>query len=240
MISLIIPTLNEAQLLPQTLKLLDKATRQKFAVELIVSDGGSKDGTPALARKLGAKVISSKKGVKQNIAVGRNAGAAVARGRVLIFLDADTKPRSWPELFSAAQQLLLDKKAVAAAPRFAIAPAERKIADIFWLNFYNLIIFIQNYLGLGYGRGNCQIIKTESFWQAGGYNPDLPAAEDFDLYKRLRKLGRIKNLWGVLVYESPRRYRRYGYLKVNKLYLFNALSLIWRGKAWSKRWPRVK
>src|SRR3990167_9713058 len=91
MISLVIPTLNEAKTLGKTLVGLSDEIKKRYLVELIVSDGGSSDDTQELARQLGARVVLPEPGVKQNIAVGRNAGAAGASGEILIFLDADRK-----------------------------------------------------------------------------------------------------------------------------------------------------
>jgi GT2 family glycosyltransferase len=41
------------------------------------------------------------------------------------------------------------------------------------------------------GRGECHIVRAEPFWRVGGYDERLYAGEDFDLYRRLRRLGRI-------------------------------------------------
>lgn len=85
MISLIIPTLNEERALPQTLACV---ARQDTAHEIIVADGGSSDGTEAVARNAGAGVqfIRSPRGRGPQM----NAGARLARGDWLLFLHADT------------------------------------------------------------------------------------------------------------------------------------------------------
>ena len=81
-ISVVMPVLNEAQIMAQTLA----ATREVVGgAELIVVDGGSADRTPELARPY-AHVLSARRGR----AAQMNAGAMLARGEVLLFQHADT------------------------------------------------------------------------------------------------------------------------------------------------------
>lgn len=81
-LSLIIPTKNEAEGLPHLLEALKRQTLQPE--EVIVADAQSTDNTRDIARSFGAVVVEG--GLPS---VGRNRGAAVARGSVLLFLDAD-------------------------------------------------------------------------------------------------------------------------------------------------------
>ena len=68
---------------------------------------------------------------------------------------------------------------------------------------------------MGMGRGECHIVKRELFERAGGYDESLGAGEDFELYtRRLRKYGKIVICKDLTVYESPRRYRKFGYIRV--------------------------
>ena len=90
-ISIIIPVLNEAEIIQPILIEL----QQYSQVEIIVVDGGSQDNTVALAVQTGVKVIS----VSQSRAAQMNAGANIARGDILLFLHADTKlPSNFVEL----------------------------------------------------------------------------------------------------------------------------------------------
>jgi len=83
LISIIIPTLNEAEMLPATLTSL---RRQEAGMEIIVCDGGSTDGTVQIARAAGPGIIMTGSGRGQQLAAGANR----ATGDVLVFLHADT------------------------------------------------------------------------------------------------------------------------------------------------------
>src|SRR4051812_1846574 len=87
-LSIVIPTRNEAQALERTLKQY-LPWKDKYGLELIVSDGNSTDGTLEIARKLADKVVPAEPGKKQNIAIGRNAGAWAASGEFIFETDAD-------------------------------------------------------------------------------------------------------------------------------------------------------
>jgi len=84
-LSIVIPTLNEAERIQHTLRALVHARRR--GTEIIVVDGGSSDGTIAAAATLADQVVTAPRGR----AVQLNAGAAVANGTTLLFLHADCR-----------------------------------------------------------------------------------------------------------------------------------------------------
>lgn len=83
-VSIIIPAMNERATLPGVLR---EACRVHPRSETIVVANGSTDGTPAIARKWGARVIVTEEPLGHD--VGRRVGAEAARGRILLFIDAD-------------------------------------------------------------------------------------------------------------------------------------------------------
>ena len=108
-ISVIIPALNEAASIAQVLA----AIPRPGLAEILVVDGGSTDGTPALAQAHGAQVIAERRrGYGQACATG----AARACGEILVFLDADgaDDPRRLPALVqpvrSGAAELVLGSR----------------------------------------------------------------------------------------------------------------------------------
>ena len=90
MISVVVPVLDEAAALAGSMLPLQSLRGRE--VEVIVVDGGSRDGTPRAAHPLSDRVLDAPRGRARQM----NAGAEAARGRVLLFLHADTRlPRDW-------------------------------------------------------------------------------------------------------------------------------------------------
>ena len=90
------------------------------------------------------------------------------------------------------------------------------------------------------GRGECHLIRREAFFHHKGYNEAMAAGEDYDLYRRIAKTGKIKFLKSLTVYESPRRYRKFGYPKVFWDWTKNAASVLFKNKAISGEWEQVR
>jgi glycosyltransferase involved in cell wall biosynthesis len=239
MISIIIPTLNEERGLPQLLSAFPTHLKTRFDAEVIISDGGSTDSTLDVARRFGARVVQHTAGTPQTIAEARNLGATRAQGEVLVFIDADSVIPKPEHFLQRVEETMRSRKNVAATVRIEVAPGVRTAADRFWLMAFNLTFRWSNALGLGTGRGNCQIVNHDAFRQVGGYNENLVAGEDFDLFHRLGKLGHIAFLWDVTVYESPRRFRKLGYVRTSTLWFINFISVLLTKRSWSKHWHRV-
>jgi glycosyltransferase involved in cell wall biosynthesis len=239
-ISVIVPTLNEEKLISKTLSQFTPELRKKYQIEVIISDGGSTDNTLKFAEGSADLILNAEPNKPQNIPIGRNFGAKYASGKYLYFINADTKLEDPDKLFNQTLIALNDSKVVALTMKFKVFPAEQKLADRLFHGFYNSYVFLLNLIGMGMGRGECQIVKKEFFNKAGGYNENLPAGEDFDLYRRLRKFGRIKYLSNLTVFESPRRYREQGYAKVFWKWTKNSLSVFFRNKAVSDKWEPVR
>jgi len=262
MISVIIPTLNEEKLLPQCLGQFTAEIKQKFGIEIIVSDGGSTDATVEIATKYADKVLGKAdsseliadsnniplsaisyqlSASRQTIAEGRNLGAAKAEGDILVFLNADTIIPNIESFFElSTQHLALSTNLVALAVKVEVISSERKLSDTIFHAFFNRYVSLLNLVGIAMGRGECQIVRREAFKKVGGYNESLAAGEDFEFYKRLSKFGKIRYDPKLLVYESPRRYRKYGYPKVYAQWVMNAFSILFTKKAASKAWEEVR
>ena len=244
LISIVIPTLQEEKLVANTLNAFPKELRAQYSTELIISDGGSTDATLQIAEQLADKVVTHSGSAKQTIAEGRNVGAKYAGGSVIVFINADTVPANPKQFLAIIFEFANSKgqyhRASALACPVHFAPQERKIADNFFHGFYNL--YVRSLIGLriGVGRGECQVVRTEVFAMVGGYRQNLAAGEDFDLFARIGVKARVRFAPELLVFESPRRFRKFGYLRVLYWWTINAVSVFVRGRSSSDEWEAVR
>lgn len=239
--SFIIPTLNEEKLLPDLLKLLnDPKLREKYNYEIIVSDGGSEDNTLEIANSYSDIVITSVKNQKQNIAIGRNVGGIKANGDILIFYNGDIFPENLNKVFETIEKVFINSRYAAMTCCVKVFPDEEKIIDIVFQTFYNYYFHFLNIIGMGMGRGECHIIRKNIFNEFDGYNENLAAGEDFDLFRRIRKKYKILFARNLVVFESPRRYRKYGHFKILFTWLINSIYIVLGDNSRSQEWKQVR
>lgn len=190
----IIPTLNEASLITSCVAEL---TALGADWQIVVADGGSHDGTPALAQAAGAQVVAAPRGRGPQLA----AGAAAARAEILIFLHADTRlPPQVTELLAAA---FADPDLQFAKFRLSFdraGPLLRLAARLMWVDS----------LLTSYGDQGLAVRHT-FYRQLGGF-ADYPLFEDVDLCARARRRTRIRVLPARVV-TSARRFERHGPLR---------------------------
>ncbi len=239
-ISIVIPALNEEKLIKGILEQFDTEIRLKYDAEVIVSDGGSSDKTVSMAEAFSDKVVSDKESIIQNISRGRNLGAENSTGDVLVFLNADVLIAD-PDFFLSEVKKFADNKSVLAmACRIKVFPDEENFGDRLFHSMYNNYVYLLNKFFVGMGRGECQIVKRESFFGAGRYNENVVAGEDFDLFRRLSRMGKVVFRRDLLVYESPRRFRKYGYARIFFEWTKNAAYVLMFGKSASKKWESIR
>jgi glycosyltransferase involved in cell wall biosynthesis len=243
--SFIVPILNEERLMMNLLSLFTPECRIQYGIEVIISDGGSTDATLELAREA---IASGKADIlmehhetrRQTIAEGRNCGAARATGEVLVFINADTVPKSMDALCEAITQWHKHSQSVAATTPVKIAPEERIWSDVIFHFCMNIYVQALNVLGIGMGRGECQIIRRAVFEELGGYNSSIVAGEDFDLYTRLRRRGKIAWLATAVIYESPRRFRKYGYWAIVWRWFSNSIAVLVFKQSVASEWELIR
>lgn len=198
LLSIIIPTLNEEDGLAALLSSVLKEPQ----TEVIVVDGGSRDATCQIAEQAGAKLIRCGKGRGRQM----NAGAAMARGEVLLFLHADSR---LPYDFARTIWNCMESGHDAGAFRL-------RIDDPRWA--YRLVEFGANlrscWLQLPYGD-QAMFVRSEAFYAMNGFQ-HWPLLEDFDFAQRIRRRGRIK-IAPSSATVSARRWRRIGILKATLL-----------------------
>ena len=206
MLSVIIPTLNEAEHLPATVARLRQAARgQPF--ELIVSDCDSPDDTAAVARRAGADAVTGG-GTCRSDALNR--GAAASTGDILLFLHADTDLPS--DFVSRVQRALRCPQVVGGAFEFAFLPN----AGLAWVDRRSLgLVVFCNRFRYRYGRGffgdQGIFCRRATFERMGGF-PTLPLLEDLKFSQAMARLGRTAIL-NPPALTSPRRFVRHGVLR---------------------------
>lgn len=227
-------------MLARTLSQFTPEIRTEYRLEIIVSDGGSTDETVTIGKKLADIVVCHGKGEKQNIAIGRNAGAKAARGNILLFINADTIIEDISSFFHEINRITALETIAGVTCNVNIYKEEEKVADKLFHGLCNWYFRFLNIIAIGMGRGECQIVRRDLFLQIGGYNEKIAAGEDFDLFVRLRRKGKIVFLGDHTVRESPRRYRKYGYLYISLLWFVNALSVLFVRRSVTKEWRPVR
>jgi len=208
-ISVVIPTYNEEKYIGATLFHIKK---QK-PYEIIVADSYSKDKTVKIARDYGAKITYVK---RKNAAVGRNAGAKVAKGDVLLFLDADTI--AFDNLLEVVKKDFKDKKLVGwTCPIYAFSPNWKEHLIYHTLN--TIIEFLIKVVKKPHCPGVIMVIKKEIFNIVGGFDENLTAMEDHDMALRTGKRGKYKFSKETCVFTSTRRLTSWGIRKMIKTYI---------------------
>ena len=221
-ISIVIPTFNEEKYLEATLKAI-KSQDYEGKYEIIVADGMSKDKTVKLARKYANKVITVK---KRGVSVGRNAGAKIAKGDILLFLDADTIL-----LFNALSEIakaFRNKKVVGVT--CPILPISFKASNfaVYW--FYNNIMKITLKRKTPQVAGMCCAYRKDAFEKIRGFNENMYVYEDLDFSKRIGKFGKIVFVESTLALTSPRRFEAWGSTNAARKYIVTYLNYFLAGK----------
>jgi rSAM/selenodomain-associated transferase 2 len=193
-VSIILPTLNEAAVIEDTLRALPRRPE----VEILLSDGGSRDDTVERARPFVDRTLI----VTGGRAAQLNAAAGASEGEILLFLHADTRlPSGAPE---AIEQALAHPKTAGGAFRLEIDSPRRLLRMI--ARFANLRTRITR---IPYGDQGV-FVRREVFEALGGFRP-LLLMEDLEFGRRMKHAGRVA-LLDLPVLTSPRRWEKEGAL----------------------------
>jgi len=201
-LSIIVPVLDEARGIAAHLQALQELRARGH--EVIVVDGGSRDGTADLARPLADRVIAATRGRSTQM----NAGAREAGGEALVFLHADT------QLPPDADRAVLAALASGTWGRFDVEIDARH-------RLLRVVAFMMNVRSrlTGIATGDQAIfVRRGTFEAAGGY-AEIPIMEDIELSRRLRRVGRPLCLRSC-ARTSGRRWESRGVLRT--------IALMWR------------
>ena len=195
-VSVIIPALNEGER-------IGAAVDSAFAAgarEVIVADGGSIDGTAAVALAHGATIVECERHRARQL----NRGAAAARSEILLFLHADSI------LPAAGIEAVTDAlRAGFVFGGFRVRFIERTLR----LRYVETMINLRTRLTRAPWGDQGQFTTRETFVAAGGY-PDFPLMEDYELARRMKRRGRTV-LLPLYVRTSGRRFQRKGVVRTS-------------------------
>ncbi len=226
-LTVVIPTLNEAATIP--LLLADLAAQTGVEFEVLISDGGSRDGTPQLAAveldrlDLRGEILCGTPGRGSQL----NRGAARARGGWLLFLHADSRIGD-PVALRAALDRLAASGSLRVAGRFALRFAVTERDDPLPYRYCE----VKARLGLaGTIHGDQGFLLPAGFFEElGGFREGLAVLEDTLLAERIRRLGGWRLLPAEIV-TSPRRFQTEGFRQRQTL---NALLMNFATIGWDE------
>ena len=204
MISVVVPILDEARAIAHSLLPLQDS--RGHAIEIIVADGGSRDGTRDAAHPLADRIVDATRGRASQM----NAGASAACGEVLLFLHADTRlPAGWIAMVRDALEATgrewgrFDVRLDGAHPMLRIV--ERAMSMRSRLS--------------GIATGDQAIFVARAAFEAVGGFPHIALMEDIALSRTLRARSRPACLRASVV-TSSRRWERHG--------IARTIALMWR------------
>lgn len=188
--------------------LLDSIRSQKFSnYEIIVSDGGSTDKTMEIAASSGCQTVIDNE--HHHPSWQRNNGAAIARGEILLFLDADTILQD--DFLSRVVAEFTDQRLVGAG--FYINFNPNKSSYNIYSGLYNFFCFVRQYFApASIGAGIlAQRVAHEAIH---GFDPAIYVAEDYDYCYRISKKGKFRMIRTLPILYSSRRLQKEGGLTV--------------------------
>ena len=196
-VSVVIPAYNEEKYLGRTIESIQTLDRKPD--EIIVIDGGSTDATVAVAKQYGAIPITVE---HRGIGYARQKGLEAANGDIIAFTDADTIVlHDW---LTKIIDTLNKPGVVAVYSGFHVPDG--------WFPYWFFINFIQPLALLFYHAIGIPMApgQNTSFWkksavQAGGYPEDFKIAEDLEMARRLKKVGKVVYRFDNYVISSGRR-----------------------------------
>jgi len=206
--SVIIPTLNEENYIENCIRSISNQTFPRSRYEIIVSDGVSEDKTVEIAKKYADIVVISK---KKGIWWGRNYGAKFAKGKYLVFIDADTMIK---KDYLEVVHKYLEEGVVGLTTGFGIEGKGPKMRIIEYVTDYYW--WLNSKMGNGSLIGINICVPKKVFMKIGGFKEY--ALEDAAFDKELRKEGQTLFLIEKKVVTSARRLEEYGALGLCRYY----------------------
>lgn len=219
-LSIIVPCKNEEKDLPKLLASIKKQTFTDY--EIIVADAPTTtDRTREIAEAGGARVVEG--GMP---GPGRNRGAAVAKGKILLFLDADVvliSKRYLEDVLKEFEELKADMATCYVVPDSPLA-VDRALHHV-----YNVFIKLTERVH-PHVPGFCILVRRSVHEGIHGFDEDIPYAEDIDYVLRAVKAGyRFRVLSSQSISVSVRRFEKDGRWNIAMKYMYTKARIIAKG-----------
>lgn len=194
-LSIIIPAFNEERLITECLDSISESLTANqetgFTSEVIVVDNNSTDKTAELAEQAGVQVVFEP--INQ-IGRARNAGAAVAKGDWLLFVDADSLLN--PGMIADILNMIKTGRHVGCG-------STMHMPGLNWWGNGVLKTWTAMSVLFRWASGALVVCRTDAFRDVGGFNQELFAADEIDLSRLLKKWGRKRGLKFTILNKYP-------------------------------------
>jgi peptidoglycan/xylan/chitin deacetylase (PgdA/CDA1 family)/GT2 family glycosyltransferase len=256
-VSVVIPAYNEEDYLPLCLESIRK---QDYAgdYEVIVVDNASTDNTAQIARDWGVNVVYES---KRSPACARQKGAEVATGKIIAFIDADTRaPAHW--LSTTVWRFLCEPEMVAITGPYAYSDAGKFTRITSYVgNFLSIITdqLFRKVFRKGGALWGCNFaVRHSALLEVGGFDTSIKFyGEEYELSLRLKKAGKGCIMPRLFVLTSARRLKRIGIVNQYWNWMVDYFTVLfwytpipenlenWPSKAWQTvmaglSWQRVR
>lgn len=229
-ISIIIPTLNEENYLPNILQDLCNQTDKNF--EVIIVDGKSTDKTKEKAnffnKQLELNFIQSP---KRHLSFQKNLGAKKAKTNYLFFLDADSRVGE-----TTIEKLLMHIKRENGLLYLPVIKASgNNLINRSLVKLTVISVMLLQKIGTALSIGPLIVINKNLFEKIGGFSEITSASEDHNLVIKAHNAGvQVKFLKDVICVFSMRRFETQGIGKVLVQYLIFTLETLLKGGVYTK------
>jgi glycosyltransferase involved in cell wall biosynthesis len=236
-VSVIIPTYCEEETIEGCLK---SVVNQRFdyGIESIVVDSHSPDHTREVAKKTADKVLDLR---ARGVGRARNAGAKVADGEFLLFLDADTYLET--NFVSEMYRVFTDPRVVCVSGILRNLEHLKPLDKLFAVSHYgftNRLAQFSAHIGVPLFPSVCCGARKVVFRKVGGFREDIACAEDITFSREMGRVGKCVVNTKATAYTSVRRISKCGKTQMYSMYFKSYVKLfLMKQNPWVQDFPHI-
>jgi glycosyltransferase involved in cell wall biosynthesis len=238
-VSVVIPTYCEEETIEGCLKSVVNQEFESGRIESIVVDSHSPDDTRAVAKKCADKIIDLR---TRGVGKARNAGAKMAEGEILLFLDADTFLES--NFVAEIYRTFTDPRVVCASGNLKSLERLNAVDNLFAISHYgflNKLAALTAHLGFPLFPSVCCGCRKSVFEEVGGFDEDLAVAEDITFSRKMGRVGKCVVNKKATAYTSVRRISGCGKREMYSMYFKNYIRVfVLNQRPWVQDFPHIR